>query len=363
MVKQTTLYITLLVATFAVSWAAILIKMADAAALPTATYRMIFAAIILAIPAFPRMRVAFKLLSRKQVLLLVTSGIMLGFHFAVWVTSLFYTTISNSTILVATQPMFVLVMEAVILREKVPVRSVVGMVIAIIGMAVISHGDLSLGREYILGDLMALAGAFFAGLYLFIGRQLRADLNNIEYIFPVNFISAVTLLIISLVIRENLTDYPTKTWLIFLALALIPTVLGHTLYNWLLKFVPAFETEISKWIEFTIDQEKREMGEIAYVFCKDDYLMEKNVKYLKHNTLTDVISFDYSLGNIISGDIFISVERVRDNAGELNIDFKDELHRVMIHGVLHYCGYKDKIVSEKQLMRSKEDYYLSLRTF
>jgi rRNA maturation RNase YbeY len=134
-------------------------------------------------------------------------------------------------------------------------------------------------------------------------------------------------------------------------------------FHSLLKFVLAFETEISKWIEFTIDQEKREMGEIAYVFCKDDYLTEKNVKYLKHNTLTDVISFDYSLGTVISGDIYISVDRVADNADDLNIVFNDELQRVMIHGILHFCGYNDKTEDDRTIMRSKEDYYLSLRTF
>ena len=134
-------------------------------------------------------------------------------------------------------------------------------------------------------------------------------------------------------------------------------------YNSQTTFTLEDDISLSKWIEFAIHQENKNLGELNYIFCDDDYLLDINIKQLKHNTLTDIISFDYSLGNIISGDIFISVERVRDNAGELNIDFKDELHRVMIHGVLHYCGYKDKIVSEKQLMRSKEDYYLSLRTF
>ena len=134
-------------------------------------------------------------------------------------------------------------------------------------------------------------------------------------------------------------------------------------YNSETTFALEEDISLSKWIEFTIHQENKDLGELNYIFCDDDYLLEINIKQLKHNTLTDIISFDYSLGNIISGDIFISVERVRDNARELHIDFKEELHRVMIHGVLHYCGYKDKTVSEKQLMRSKEDYYLSLRTF
>jgi len=128
-------------------------------------------------------------------------------------------------------------------------------------------------------------------------------------------------------------------------------------------FVLPLKDNISKWIEFTIHQEQSELGDIAYVFCTDEYLLEKNIKYLKHNTLTDIISFDYCIGQLISGDIFISVDRVIENAHDLDITFENELHRVMIHGILHFCGYKDKNKEDKNTMRSKEDYYLSLRTF
>lgn len=121
--------------------------------------------------------------------------------------------------------------------------------------------------------------------------------------------------------------------------------------------------KLSDWILFTLDEEGRELGEINYIFCDDDYLHEINVKTLKHNTLTDIISFDYSLGVVVSGDIYISYERVRDNAVHLGVPQRDELHRVMIHGILHYCGYKDKTEEDKVDMRAKEDYYLSLRTF
>ena len=105
------------------------------------------------------------------------------------------------------------------------------------------------------------------------------------------------------------------------------------------------------------------MGEVSYIFCDDEYLYDINVKHLNHNTLTDIISFDYSLGKVVSGDIYISVERVEENAKERNIDFSDELHRIMVHGLLHYVGYKDKTEAEIRAMRKKEDYYLSLRTF
>jgi rRNA maturation RNase YbeY len=129
------------------------------------------------------------------------------------------------------------------------------------------------------------------------------------------------------------------------------------------KFELKKKNELSSWIQFVLDEEDRELGEVNYIFCSDDYLREINVKRLKHNTLTDIISLDYSLGAVVSGDIYISHERVKENAINLGIDFNDELHRVMVHGILHYCGYKDKSDAEKQMMRTKEDYYLSLRTF
>jgi len=123
------------------------------------------------------------------------------------------------------------------------------------------------------------------------------------------------------------------------------------------------EPQISDWVRFTLDSEGKELGELNYIFCDDEYLQKINVKTLKHNTLTDIISFDYTQGIVVSGDVYISYERVKENSEELNISFKDELHRVMIHGVLHYCGYKDKLQEDKLKMRAKEDYYLSLRTF
>ena len=120
---------------------------------------------------------------------------------------------------------------------------------------------------------------------------------------------------------------------------------------------------IQSWVSNVIDEESFKEGDISFVFCNDEYLLEKNIKYLNHNTLTDIISFDYTMGKLISGDIFISIERIQENAKEFEVSFKDELHRVIIHGILHFCGYNDKTQEEKELMRSKEDYYLSLRTF
>ena len=115
---------------------------------------------------------------------------------------------------------------------------------------------------------------------------------------------------------------------------------------------------ISAWLSSIISQEKHTEGEISIVFCNDEYLCKLNVEFLNHDTLTDVISFDYSIGKQVRGEIFISVDRVKENATEFNQSFEIELSRVIAHGVLHFCGYKDKTDSESSLMRTKEGFYL-----
>ena len=121
------------------------------------------------------------------------------------------------------------------------------------------------------------------------------------------------------------------------------------------------QSAVSDWLTAIISQENYNEGEVSIVFCDDAFLHNLNVEFLNHDTLTDVISFDYSIGNEIHGEIFISIERVRENAIEFNQSFDTELSRVMAHGVLHYCGYKDKSKSDAALMRSKEDFYLQQR--
>ena len=129
-------------------------------------------------------------------------------------------------------------------------------------------------------------------------------------------------------------------------------------FNYETDFKLSDEVRVSKWISSTIQAENCREGEINYVFCNDDYLHKLNVEFLNHDTLTDIISFDYTVGKELHGDIFISIERVMDNAKDLGLFFHDELNRVIVHGVLHYCGYKDKTEEDAQHMRSKEDYYL-----
>lgn len=126
-------------------------------------------------------------------------------------------------------------------------------------------------------------------------------------------------------------------------------------FNYETEFVLDNEEVFEEWLSAVILSENKKEGEISYIFCDDEYLHKINVEYLNHDTLTDIISFDYTVGNELNGDIFVSVERVRDNALDFNTSFDDELKRVLAHGILHYCGYKDKSDSEAELMRSKED--------
>ena len=119
-------------------------------------------------------------------------------------------------------------------------------------------------------------------------------------------------------------------------------------------------THLEDWVDKIVDNHGFTIGEINYIFCDDAYLHKLNVDFLHHDTLTDVISFDNTIGKLISGDIYISIERVADNAKDYNVSFDEELHRVMVHGVLHYIGFKDKTVLEKKQMTAAEDEALSL---
>ena len=131
-------------------------------------------------------------------------------------------------------------------------------------------------------------------------------------------------------------------------------------FNYESDFNLADENSISKWLTNVLVSEGKSEGEINYIFCDDEYLHKLNVEYLDHDTLTDVISFDYTMGNEVSGDCFISVERVADNANDFNVGFDEELKRVIVHGLLHYCGYKDKVEKDEALMRTKEDEKLAM---
>tara|TARA_R110002049_G_scaffold216691_1_gene388142 strand:- start:289 stop:726 length:438 start_codon:yes stop_codon:yes gene_type:complete len=118
---------------------------------------------------------------------------------------------------------------------------------------------------------------------------------------------------------------------------------------------------LKSWLTDSASKESKQIGAINFIFCNDSYLLKVNQDYLNHDTFTDIITFDYCEGDVLNSDIFISLERVAENANDLSIKFIDELERVCIHGILHLCGYPDKKEEEALIMRQKEDFYLTLR--
>ena len=123
------------------------------------------------------------------------------------------------------------------------------------------------------------------------------------------------------------------------------------------------DIDLTNWISKVCINENYNLGDISLIFCSDEYLLDINRTHLDHDYYTDIITFDYTDNQIVSGDLFISIDRVRDNATDFNVSFEHELHRVIIHGVLHLCGYKDKSDDEEKLMRTKENNALSLISF
>lgn len=181
-----------------------------------------------------------KQIKGKLLFFSILSGIFLGFHFVFWITSLYYTTISNSVVLVTTQPIFVAVLSHLFLKEKVNSLGFSGIILALVGTFVIARGDFALGKVNLLGDILALLGAVMAATYLFFGRIVRQKLNLIPYIFTVYSISAVVIGIVCIFYKAHIFPYPKITFFWFILLAIVPTIIGHTLYNWSLKYIKAY---------------------------------------------------------------------------------------------------------------------------
>ena len=127
------------------------------------------------------------------------------------------------------------------------------------------------------------------------------------------------------------------------------------------KFVFKYKSLNNRWLKMVAESEIRRIGDISIIFCSDNYILEVNRKYLGHDYFTDIITFDYCSGNMLSGDLFISVDSVKENSVEYGTEFEDELNRVIVHGILHLIGYDDHTEEDVKVMREKENYYLDLR--
>lgn len=233
--------ILLLIAAAAVSPASIFILLADAPAMSVAFYRMLFASAILA-PIFIYSAIQKKLsgISTKSLLLTAFAGLFLTLHFATWVASLFYTPVANSVILVTTQPIFVASLGFLFLGERLRWLGVAGILIAVSGAVVIAGGDFNLSPEYLKGDILAVIGAVMAAAYMTVGRRVRRDMDILSYVFLCYSFSALGLLIVVLIFGDPLSGFQPKSYLYFFLLGLIPSVFGHTLYNWALRHLKAY---------------------------------------------------------------------------------------------------------------------------
>jgi len=133
-------------------------------------------------------------------------------------------------------------------------------------------------------------------------------------------------------------------------------------FNEDIKFVFKDKLANNRWLKLVAGSEMKKLGDISIIFCSDNYILDVNLRYLQHDYYTDIITFDYCEGKTLSGDLFISVDSVRENATEYGAEFDEELHRVIVHGLLHLIGYDDHTEEDQKTMRAKENYYLNLRT-
>lgn len=254
--------IALLFGILAVSTASILVRFAqeDAPSLVIAAYRLGLATLLLAPLTLARRRSELAALTGKQVRLLLLAGVFLALHFATWITSLELTTVASSVVLVTTTPLWVAVVSPFVLRERIAPVVWVGLAVALIGGSIVGLRescqitsfqlacdgliDLSSG-ESLQGNLLALAGAWMAAGYITVGRQVRARLSLESYTFLVYGVAAVSLLFLVLVARQRLVGYAPQTYLWFAALAVVPQLLGHSTFNWALRYLPAAYVSIA----------------------------------------------------------------------------------------------------------------------
>jgi drug/metabolite transporter (DMT)-like permease len=232
-------YFALAIGTFAVSTGAIFARLAEAPALVIAASRVGIAALILAPIAWWKARDELSKLSGRDLKLAVLSGFFLALHFATWISSLDYTSVANSVVLVNTNPLWVGLFTPLIVKERVKRATVLSIMISVVGGAIIGFGDFATGGTALFGDSLAVAGSICAAIYLLLGRNLRHHLSLLPYIFVCYSSAAVILWIIVLSLGLPISGFSTTTVVAFWGMALISQLIGHTSYNWALKWFSA----------------------------------------------------------------------------------------------------------------------------
>ncbi|KAA9014066.1 DMT family transporter [Niallia endozanthoxylica] len=230
-------YIILLIGVISISTSAIFVKLASAPSGIIAFYRLFFTVLFM-LPLFVWKYISeLKLISKKDWFFSILSGVFLAFHFILWFESLRFTSVASSTVLVTLQPLFAFVGSYLFFKEVISGKALLSCMLAIGGSVIISWGDFYVSGTALYGDLLALIACALVTIYFMFGQTVRKRISLITYTFVVYFISTVTLLIYVLLKGEPLFSYSSKDWIYFILLAIFPTLLGHSLFNWSLKWL------------------------------------------------------------------------------------------------------------------------------
>ncbi|NSL52452.1 DMT family transporter [Calidifontibacillus erzurumensis] len=230
-------YLALAIGAIAVSTSAILVKLSSAPAAITATYRLLLA-VLLMLPFFSSNYLQeLRSIEKKDWIYSIIAGVFLAFHFIFWFESLNYTSVASSVVLVTLQPIFAFIGTYFFYKERLTVVAVLSGLFAIIGSIIISWGDFQVSGMALLGDFLAIVAAIIVTAYFLFGQTVRKRLSLYTYTFIVYSISSITLIIYDLILGYSFFSYPMKDWIVFLLLAIIPTLLGHTLFNWAIKWL------------------------------------------------------------------------------------------------------------------------------
>ncbi|GLX70249.1 DMT family transporter [Paenibacillus glycanilyticus] len=228
----------------AISFSSIFIKWSNAESSVIGMYRL-YLTILIMLPLAWKYKQELLYHTPRQLLLLLGSGVMLALHFLLWMSSLKYTTVASSTIFLALEPVLVMLGSYLIFKTKANKIMLLGMGIAMVGTVIIGSSDLALSQEALYGDVLSILGTIAVAVHMLIGKQLRSNTSAFAYNFIVFFIAATTLAIYNLIQGYKFTGYSSHEWGIFLLLAIVPTLFGHYLFNWLLKYMNATAVSMS----------------------------------------------------------------------------------------------------------------------
>lgn len=246
---HTAIYLGILIGVVAVSFSAVLIRLAEAPFLVVAAFRISLASLVVVPVAAARYRSDVTQSSRRQIVFLGASSLCLALHFGTWIASLSYTSVASSVVLVTSSPIIVAFVSHFLIKERVSRSVVEGIALAVVGSVVLGWGDLRSSSQEALGDVLAFSGAVFAAGYLLFGRQVRGSIPVVPYIAVVYSGAAVLLLTAMAIAGDTFLGYPAKTYAMLFLIGLVPQLLGHSSLNWALGYVSATVVAVSVMAE------------------------------------------------------------------------------------------------------------------